>query len=278
MPSEFNGKIHTVDGDLYVRAEGSGRELVLLHGLGDSSVTWRKVGPSLIAAGFRIITIDALGAGLSDKPGFPYDINSHARRVRVVLDALGVREAVFVGNSLGGSVALRYYQLYPESVSEFIFISPAAYPEGGWTGSFFWELPKIPTLLIDAIPARTLARLALRMNFGDARRITDEDVDVYTNEVGRPGAIESFVAQQRQLMPSPEQLASWTSSYSQIRVPVLVLWGTADAILNPKLGERFCKEVPSAEMIQLQGVGHAAQLEVPEVIAKAIVGRLSRKN
>lgn len=270
-PEPFAGRMPTADGSLFVRSEGAGPDLVLLHGLGDSSVTWRKVAPLLRAGGYRVTTVDALGAGDSDTPRGPYDIPAHVRRLREVLDARGIGAAVLVGNSLGGSVALRFCALHPERVRGLVLISPAAYPEGGWTGNFLWERPGLSASLLRAAPARLLAQLALTMNFGDASRITAEDVNIYAAAAARPGTIAAFIEQQRQVMPSPVEIEAWLREYATVAVPVLVLWGTRDRILDPALGERLCRDLPVAELVPLPGIGHAAQLEAPELVAQQVL-------
>jgi pimeloyl-ACP methyl ester carboxylesterase len=207
-PPPFAGMVPTADGRMYAAVRGDGPDVVLVHGLGDSSVTWRKVVPEVVAAGHRVAVVDALGAGQSDKPEGPFGIAAHARRLATVLSQLQVERAVFVGNSLGGSVALRLAAMHPELVRALVLISPAAFPEGGWTGEWLWRVPGLRTAL-EHVPAAAVARIALQVNFGDPRRITAEDVATYTAEAARPGALAAFVRQQQQVMPTASEVAAW---------------------------------------------------------------------
>lgn len=107
-PRVVERRVATADGALFTRSGGIGPDLVLLHGLGDSSVGWHEVEDPLRRAGYRVTVVDALGAGRSDKPPEgDYRILAHVARLRHVLDELGIHRASFVANSLGGSIALR---------------------------------------------------------------------------------------------------------------------------------------------------------------------------
>jgi len=104
---DFEGLVKTPTGAVFVRSRGDGPHLVLLHGLGDSSVGWRKVEGALRDAGFRVTVWDALGAGRSEKPGDgDYGLVAHAERLAQVLDRIGAKRVTLVGHSLGGALAL----------------------------------------------------------------------------------------------------------------------------------------------------------------------------
>jgi pimeloyl-ACP methyl ester carboxylesterase len=258
---------------VFVRSRGKGPHLVLLHGLGDSSAGWRKVEGKLRDAGFRVTVLDALGAGRSEKPlDGDYRLVAHVERLGQVLDAIGAERVTLVGHSLGGAVALLYALEHKDRVERLVLVSPAAYPEGGWTGEWIWKLPVEGVL--ERMSPEAIANLALRMNFGDPSRITDEDRAVYAAEAARPGTIAAFVRQQQQLMPDPEQVRGWIARYGELTMPTLILWGTRDKVLDPALGKRLESALPHARLVPIEGVGHAAQLEAPDVVLREMLAFL----
>ena len=96
--ADFEGLVPTPSGSLFVRSRGEGPHLVLLHGLGDSSVGWRKVEGGLRGGGFRVTVWDALGAGRSEKPlNGDYRLVAHVERLGTVLDRLGLPDEAAVG-------------------------------------------------------------------------------------------------------------------------------------------------------------------------------------
>ena len=271
--AEVEGLVATPSGAVFVRSRGKGPHVVLLHGLGDSSVGWRKVEGRLRDAGYRVTVWDALGAGRSDKPADgDYRLVAHVARLGTVLDGLGGERVTLFGHSLGGAVALLYALDHRDRVERLVLISPAAYAEGGWTGDWIWRLPVTGTL--QTLPPEGIADLALRVNFGDPSRITAEDRAVYAAEAARPGTIAAFVLQQQQLMPEPEQVRAWIARYRELKMPTLILWGTRDAVLDPALGERLRSALPDARLVPLEGVGHAAPLEAPDKVLAEVLAFL----
>lgn len=254
----------TSSGVLHVRTAGQGEDVVLLHGLGDSSLGWRKVEASLRGAGYRVTTVDALGAGSSAKPADgDYRIGAHVERLRQVLDARGIARAHLCGNSLGGSEALIFAVLHPERVASLLLVNPAAYPEGGWLGNWFWEHADLTAAVLERLPPKAIALVALGMNYGNPLRISREDLAVYGEAAAVPGALRAFVQQERSIDVELQDLFEYVPRMRSIQAPVLVLWGTRDRIL-PAAHAELLAELPQARIVRLEGVGHAAQLEAPE--------------
>jgi pimeloyl-ACP methyl ester carboxylesterase len=104
------------------RRLGSGPPLLLLHGIGVSSVTWLPVLPAL-AEHFTVIAPDLLGHGHSDKPRADYGIGAYACGMRDLLSVLDVEKATVVGHSLGGGVAMQFAYQFPERCSRLLLVS-----------------------------------------------------------------------------------------------------------------------------------------------------------
>jgi pimeloyl-ACP methyl ester carboxylesterase len=102
--ADFAVQFRTIHG--YRRAfvhAGKGPVLLLIHGIGDSSETWRNLIP-LLARDHTVIAPDLLGHGSSEKPRADYSVAAYANAMRDLLSVLGVERATVVGHSLGGGV------------------------------------------------------------------------------------------------------------------------------------------------------------------------------
>jgi pimeloyl-ACP methyl ester carboxylesterase len=265
------GRVLAVGGrNLFVRQTGSGPDVVLLHGLGDSSLGWQFIEPSLVQAGYRVLVWDALGAGRSEKPAKgDYSIEAHVERLRELLDALGIGEAVFVGHSLGGSEALRFAEQHPERVRALCLIDPAAYRAGAMGGRWFWRTPLLAEAVLGLLPARTISRFGLRQNFHCHRAITAEMEGLYTREAKRPGAFAALRAQERQLVPHDPD--AWERGHRAIERPTLILWGREDKLVPVAQAKRLAKDIRGSRLAVFPGVGHSPHLEAPHLVRAQIL-------
>src|ERR1700738_5467836 len=103
-----NLKMMTLHGDrVAYHDEGAGEVLLLIHGMGGSSSSWRTLVP-ILSKKYRVIAPDLLGHGQCDKPRGDYSLGAFAVCLRDLLDALGISKGTVIGHSLGGRVAMQF--------------------------------------------------------------------------------------------------------------------------------------------------------------------------
>ena len=124
---EKPGRMLSVDGvGIHCLEAGQGPALLLIHGLGASTFTFRRILPDL-ARRFRVVAVDLKGFGFSERPAAgDYSLSAQAALVRQVMDQLGVEKASVLGHSMGGAVAMRLALAYPERVERLILASSAS--------------------------------------------------------------------------------------------------------------------------------------------------------
>ena len=265
----------TDGGELFVRTGGRGPDVVMLHGLGDSSVGWHWIEQPLRDAGFRVTVWDALGCGRSDRPDSgDYGLAAHVERLRAVFDDHGIRRAHLIGNSLGGTIALLFAQAHPDRVDRLVLLNPAAYPDGGTTPAWFWEVPGLAESVLARLPVNWLAGTMLRYLFGDPTRVREEDVRLYADVARRHRAMQGLILQQRQLYPESAVAERWVAGHKLVAAQTLILWGTKDRILPLEQAHRLAADLPHAKLQLLDSVGHVPQLEVPEQVLAAVTAFL----
>jgi pimeloyl-ACP methyl ester carboxylesterase len=266
LPDLPPGRTLLVEGQpIFVRQSGSGPDVVLLHGLGDSSVGWQYIEEPLVEAGYRVTVWDALGAGRSAKPsGGDYSLAAHLRRLRIVLDTLSVERATFVGHSLGGSLALVFARAHPERTAALCLVDPAAYREGAMAGRWFWDTPLLAEVALGVLTTEMLVDFGLKQNFADAAAIPAELRKLYIREARRDAMISALIRQERQLIPDDPE--AWEAGHRTIRAPTLVLWGANDALVPVAQGQRLAREIVGAVLVVLPGLAHSPQLEQPAAV------------
>ncbi|MFC1892441.1 alpha/beta fold hydrolase [Chloroflexota bacterium] len=143
------------EGQVHYRSEGTGSPLLLIHQSVCSSDEYSRVIP-LLAQNYRVIAMDTLGYGESDKPPRVYQIPDYARSVVSFLDSLGIERASVIGHHTGASIALELAAIYPERVDKLVvsgcpvhrgapvpdFMQPKEIKEDGSHLMRIWETAK----------------------------------------------------------------------------------------------------------------------------------------
>jgi pimeloyl-ACP methyl ester carboxylesterase len=263
------GKIVELSGgDLFYRDEGDRDDpvVVMLHGFAGSQRWWDRVTPDLIRRGLRVIRFDLLGHGASEKPRDGYAPDEQARRVGDALEKLRVRRATIVGHSMGGTVASALVQERPRLVRRIAVIGTS--PRDG-----FAELPFTGRLATWPVVGELVRRIApdqviaagMDAAFADGVDVPDafvDELDGMTFSAYDKSTTEAnrFIEEQ----PNSERV-------KRAGVPLLVIFGTKDEIVDPKAADAWAKDVPGARVVKLSGVGHSPLWESPRHVVKELL-------
>jgi pimeloyl-ACP methyl ester carboxylesterase/putative sterol carrier protein len=241
---------------------GQGDPVLLLHGLGGTKITWL---PLLGALGqrHRVIVPDLPGHGESDKPRTDYSPRFYARVIRRLLDALEIEQAVVIGNSMGGRIALELALRSPDRVASLGLLAPAV-PGFRWryilgfTRVFPTEWGGIPFPLREKWMEVVIRRL-----FADPSRLPESAYSAAASEFIRiyrdPVARMAFFSSLRHIVT--ERPEPFYSSLRRIKQPALVAFGEQDRLVPPRLGVRLAQRLPNSEYVALPGCGHVPQFE-----------------
>ncbi len=264
--------VKAADVELHVREAGpaSGPPVLLVHGFGAWSGTWRDTIAPLAAAGYRVIAIDLPPFGFSARPADRgYRTPEQARRILGVLDALQVRQAVFVGHSFGGRPTMEAAFLDPGRVRALVLVcaalgldAPPAQEEGGALAAAIGVRPLRNTLLAATGMNPLLSRTLLGSFVADPSRLTDERIAIYQRPTVVEGSTDALGDWVMANFVSPRpSLAGDARAYGSLRVPALVLWGDRDTVTPLAQGEGIAKRIPGSKLVVLPGIGHIPQIE-----------------
>lgn len=252
--------------DIHYRTGGEGEPaFVLLHGFAGSLFTWDEVF-DLFAAKGHTVAYDRPPFGLSERlvegdwdgPN-PYSPDAAIDQLLTLLDEQEIDRVILVGNSAGGTLALRTALAHPERVAGLILTSPAIYAGGG-APDFIQPLLNTPQL-------RRIGPLASRLLIGqgsslenlayhDPAAITAEQMDkarlgVQVEDWDR--ALWEFTA--------ASQSSDLVDRLNEIAVPVLVVTGDDDRIVPTEQSIRLAGDLPDAKLVVIPNCGHVAQEE-----------------
>jgi pimeloyl-ACP methyl ester carboxylesterase len=256
--------------NIHYRDEGLHSDLppiLLLHGTSASLHTWDG-WVNILKNQHRIIRFDMPAFGLTGPDlSNNYSIQNYAQTVINVLDKLGIEQAIFAGNSLGGYVAWATAVLHPDHVTKLILVDPSGYPLGSTSVPIAFQLAKMPVLnrLLEEFMPRALVRSSIESVFGNPALVTDELVDRYFELNTRMGNRQALIERFRQTQPG--QLAE---RLAEITVPTLIIWGAKDGLIPVSAAKQFQNDIKHSELIIFEELGHVPHEEAPDITANAV--------
>ena len=247
----FGANLHYVDA-------GSGSVVVLLHGLADDVGVWESVMPAL-AAKHRVIALDQIGFGRSDKPLLGYRAGTFVDFLDGFLNELKIDRASLVGNSLGGWIAANFALAHPERIDRLVLCDAAGYA----------AVPK--TMDPRALNALRLAsrediRYLGPLTFHNKRFY--EDVDLAFKQ--RVTAGDNFTVNQLlDSMIRGEDVLD--GRLGAIHKPTLIVWGREDKLIPLNFAERFHKEITGSRLEVIDDCGHMPHVECADKFNHALL-------
>jgi pimeloyl-ACP methyl ester carboxylesterase/putative sterol carrier protein len=247
---------------------GAGPDVLLLHGLGATKSSFFDTAAALARSGYRVHALDLPGFGGSSKPPAVYGVPYFCKAVIGVMDELGIDRAHFVGNSMGGRVAIEIGLEHPERVGAMVLLCPAvAFVRRAWAPFVRVlrpELGLLPHGLGHANIERTFWSL-----FADRDLVDPTLGDIVTDEFERiyrsPGARLAFLSSARALyLEPPFGRNGFYPRLAELQAPTLFVWGSHDKLIPAGLRRHVEQWLPSSEHITLDGCGHVPQVERPE--------------
>lgn len=257
------------------------KEAVLcVHGMSGAATNWTDFMAEL-APDFRCEAVDLPGSGFSPPPRTPagYSIKALAGTVTRLIEALGDRPVHLVGNSMGGAVCIRAAAGRPDLVRSLTLVSPVLpdrrirlglirFPLAGLPGLGGWLMRRT-----ELIPPPNRVAGVVATCYYDPGAVNRERFELEVAELKRRDALgyahvtlsraaRTIVAENLR----PRRYSLWRAA-EQIPVPALVLFGSHDRLVNPRLAAPAARAFPDAKVLVLPRTGHVGQMEHPALVA-----------
>lgn len=246
---------------LHVTDAGEGRAIVLIHGWPLSDEMYEYQYNSLISHHFRAIGITLRGFGKSDKPYGVYDYEVFTRDIRYVLNTLEIDDAVLVGFSMGGSIAVRYVSKYNSAHVSKLVLCGAAAPIWTQRSDFKYNLPK--SAVDELIELNYKNRPELLSNFAKIFSATEtslsEGIGSWLNGINISAS--SYATAQCLMALRDTDLRH---DLKKISIPTLILHGKKDKICSFDLAEQMKSAISNSQLVAFEESGHSMFLEETE--------------
>jgi pimeloyl-ACP methyl ester carboxylesterase len=245
--------------------------VLLVHGYPTASVDWGPVAVEL-ARDRRVVALDLLGFGLSDKPDQPYSLFDQADVVEGVCRELGLDRVVLVthdmGDSVGGELLARSldgdlgFEVERRVVTNGSIYLGLAHLTPGQLAML-----EMPDELFPAEVAPTVEGLVATLTVlmgEDHRDAAQDDLRASVDAIMRNDGNRLLVRINRYLNERKEHEGRWTGAIERHPAPLGIVWGEADPIAVTEMATRLHGANPSSRLEVLDGVGHFPMIEVPE--------------
>src|SRR4051795_6693561 len=254
-------KFRTIDtecGRVSTFEAGSGKPLVMLHGLGATKAEFLPTVPALAPNGWRVIAIDLPGYGDSDKP-FPaaYDARFFARWVTATLDALEIDRAHVLGHSMGGRVALEVGMASPDRTDRLIAMTPSM----AWLGKPGWapflKLVRPELGILQPAPKGFVEGIVRRVVPDSENHYVAPALDEFMRSYLSPRGRVAFYASARNIaLENPEPF--W-GRLQDLAPESMFIWGRSDNLVPLVLANHARRTLPAITHVELDS-GHVPQL------------------
>jgi sigma-B regulation protein RsbQ len=246
--------------DVRVSGDPAGRAIVFAHGFGGDQHAWRHVVPEF-RADHRVVLFDLMGAGQSDTSAYDrvrYDsLHGYADDLVAILDALELRDVVYVGHCVSGMIGVLAAARRPELFGDLVLVaaSPRYIDADGYVGGFTREAVDDLLASLEANPVRS--HEALAPLFGDPMVLRDTDP-----EIALQLARVMFLSDTRR-------------DLADVTTPTLILQPAGDRIVPIEVGDHLREHLPAGRLVRMRARGHQVNLTAPDEIAQAIRDHLA---
>jgi pimeloyl-ACP methyl ester carboxylesterase len=305
-----------IDMAVYESGPKDGLPVVLCHGFPELAYSWRHQLPALAAAGFRAIAPDQRGYGRTSRPEKveDYDMPHLTGDLVGMLDALGLKKAVFVGHDWGGLVVWNVPLLHPDRVLGVIgvntpfFARPPIDPiaamramRGENNYIVFFQKPGEADAILAKDVGKTF-RFFMRRNMTTAKEFASAPQEAKNFELVRAVQEDESNWRGSPLLTDAEVKVfvdtyqrtgftggiNWYRNFTRnwqlsenveqrVNVPSLMIMAEDDVVLPPSLTEGMERYVPDLEKVLIEGSGHWTQQEKPEETSRAMIDWLKRR-
>jgi haloalkane dehalogenase len=244
-------------------------DVLLLHGVPESSYMWRDLLPALAGAGWRAVAPDLPGFG--DSP--PDPPSTWERKIEAVeqfrADA-GLERFVLVVHDWGGLIGLRWACENPDRVRALVISGTGFFPDGKWHGmAEGMRAPGTGEELVGSITREGFAAIMRQVSPGMGEDALDAYWTSFADEAHQQGVLELYRS------GDFAKLAPYDGRLAELGVPTLLLWGEGDGFAPPASAHRFAAEIPGAKLVVLEDAGHFVFEDAPQRCAEEVVGFLS---
>jgi len=271
--SALSRRIATPPQRWHVQESGTGDTLLLLHGAGASTHSWRDLLP-ILAGRFHVVALDLPGQGFTRAGTLRRcGLDAMAEDIAALCTANSWAPRALIGHSAGAAIALRLSEIQVNagrSPSRVIGLNPAL---GHFEGTAGWLFPALAKLLaLNPLTASLFAfgrprpSRARRLIESTGSRLDQEGLDLYARLIADRDHVDATLQ-----MMAQWQIDPLLGRLDRIRAQCMFITGAQDKAVPPRVADQAAARIPDCRVRTVPGVGHLAHEESPQEIANLVV-------
>ncbi|MFP3880388.1 MAG: alpha/beta fold hydrolase [Dehalococcoidia bacterium] len=267
------GNVINLDGhQTHYLESGEAEPLILLHGFGSDSYSWRN-NMEALAAEFKVYAIDLWGCGYSTREPLPYGYPLYVRQLRCFMDALRIERASLVGQSMGGGTAMKFATESRNRVKSLILICAGGMPHKCLPAQQMLALPGLGELAL-SLPTDFVRKLIIRRVYLYRKEINKDYFDGLTWSQKIKGSNEAFLKILR--LKFFHTLENEIRQLGEMEIPTLIAWGRHDKSIPLRIGQEMHRILKGSELEVFDHSAHEPHDEEPEKFNRVALAFLTR--
>ncbi|MFT4929167.1 MAG: pimeloyl-ACP methyl ester carboxylesterase [Phenylobacterium sp.] len=238
--------------------KGAGEPLILLHGFFYDSYLW-NANIDALAEKFKVYVVDLWGCGYSTRASLDYGYALYVEQIIGFMDRLGIENASFLGQSMGGGTAMKLCTEHRDRVNKLLLVDAAGLPNPIPALGKFFNLPVIGEFFLN-LKTDAIRKAGLFGSFIHNKALVSDE---YFDNVVRAHKIENTATvglsiQRKQFF---DKLSDEIALLAKIEVPILIVWGAQDKAIPLQVGQQLHQLLSGSRFEVLDNAGHVPNFE-----------------
>ncbi len=262
---------------------GEGPLIVFVHGLEGSAYNWALIAPKL-ASTHRVIAPDLSGFGFTPPLEGGSNVERNAELVKDVIDHFG-GDAMLIGNSMGGLIAILVSELYPDRVNSLVLIDPAA-PVFSWTTINFHAAARLSVPLIPWLGSKLIETFRSQISVDEGvvealefvaahpeslvSEVWEHATEIASLRRRQKWATDALVEAMNSIAPYVVKKGKFAELIHRVTQPTLLVHGAEDQLVHVPAARWIGRQRPDWTVVLFKDVGHVPMLEVPDRLLEVI--------